>query len=119
MLIWIIQISLFSIIFIIVVHNLFIFFINTLTVPKIKDLVNLPNQQYQEIYKTLGSNLNTISSTDINLLPLHSHNSQQSQHNSQQLQQQPQPQPQPILDINYNNFNMKDELKMFLKSQLN
>ena len=27
---------------------------NTLTVPKIRDLVNKPNQQYQDIYSTMG-----------------------------------------------------------------
>jgi len=30
------------------------FLMNTLTVPKIKDLVNKPNQQYQDIYSTMG-----------------------------------------------------------------
>jgi len=31
------------------------FLLNTLTVPKIKDLVNKPNQQYKDIFDTLGS----------------------------------------------------------------
>ena len=30
------------------------FLMNTLTVPKIRDLVNKPNQQYQDIYSTMG-----------------------------------------------------------------
>jgi len=29
------------------------FFINTLTIPKIKDLVNKPNEQYRDIFETL------------------------------------------------------------------
>jgi len=37
------------------VHHLYIFLLNTLTVPKIKDLVNKPNQQYQDIFKTMQS----------------------------------------------------------------
>jgi hypothetical protein len=31
------------------------FLLNTLTVPKIKDLVNKPNQQYQDIFDTLNA----------------------------------------------------------------
>jgi hypothetical protein len=29
------------------------FFLNTLTIPKIKDLVNKPNEQYRDIFETL------------------------------------------------------------------
>jgi hypothetical protein len=68
-------------------------------VPKIKDLVNSPNQKYQHIYDTIlnksGSLLvpsappsSSIGYTNIELLPL-------------------------------NNDSMKDELKSFLKKQLN
>lgn len=53
MLIWIIQISLLSILIIFLVHNLFIFLKNTLTVPRTKDLVNAPMQKYNEIYRIL------------------------------------------------------------------
>ena len=70
------------------------FFKTTLTVPKIKDLVNSPNQKYQNIYDTIShkfdSNVNTDSYTSIDLLPI------PSEQNS-----------------------MKDELKSFLKKQLN
>lgn len=38
------------------IHHLYIFFLNTLTVPKIKDLVNKPNQQYDEMFKTMQGN---------------------------------------------------------------
>ena len=94
MLSWIIQISLISIIFIFLVHHLILFFKSTLTVPKIKDLVNSPNQKYQHIYDTISNNSSSSSSssttgyTNIELLPL-------------------------------NNDSMKDELKSFLKKQLN
>ncbi len=68
------------------------FFKTTLTVPKIKDLVNSPNQKYQNIYDTItnanaNANINTTSYTAIDLLPTEN--------------------------------TMKDELKMFLKKQLN
>jgi hypothetical protein len=49
MLSWTIQITIISLIFIILLHHLFQFFKNTLTVPKIKDLVNAPNKKYQNI----------------------------------------------------------------------
>ena len=41
----------FTLIFLI--HHLYMFFINTLTIPKIKDLVNKPNEQYKDIYEIL------------------------------------------------------------------
>lgn len=68
------------------------FFKTTLTVPKIKDLVNSPNQKYQNIYDTI-SHKSSSSYTDIDLLP----------------------------DDNFVNSEstMKNELKSFLKKQLN
>lgn len=91
MLTWIIQISLISITFIFLVHHLLMFFKTTLTVPKIKDLVNSPNQKYQNIYDTISHK--SSSYTDIDLLP----------------------------DDNFVNSEstMKNELKSFLKKQLN
>ena len=44
-----------SLILIILVHHLFYFFKNTLTIPKIKDLVDSPSNQYKEIENTLNS----------------------------------------------------------------
>jgi len=93
MLTWIIQISLISIIFIFLVHHLLMFFKTTLTVPKIKDLVNSPNQKYQNIYDTISHKSSSGGYTDIDLLP----------------------------DDNFVNSEstMKNELKSFLKKQLN
>ena len=42
-----------SLTLIFLIHHLYMFLMNTLTVPKIKDLVNKPNQQYQDIYSTM------------------------------------------------------------------
>jgi len=89
MLVWIIQISIISIIFIFLIHHLIMFFKSTLTVPKIKDLVNFPNQKYQHIYDTISHKSNSY--TAIDLLPSGP--------------DQP-------------DINMKDELKSFLKKQL-
>ena len=90
MLSWIIQISLISIIFIFLVHHLLLFFKSTLTVPKIKDLVNSPNQKYQHIYDTILDKSSAIGYTNVELLPS---------------------------DINKDST-MKNELKTFLKTQL-
>jgi hypothetical protein len=107
MLTWIIQISIISIIFIFLVHHLIGFFKSTLTVPKIKDLVNSPSQKYQNIFDTINSNsytscntnsnTNSNSYTAIDLLPTS---------------------PVTGLDTSTKDM-MKDELKSFLKKQLN
>ena len=91
MLSWIIQISLISIIFIFLVHHILLFFKSTLTVPKIKDLVDSPNKKYQNIYDTITTK--SSSYTTIDLLP------------------------EPNIVANETNT-MKDELKHFLKKQL-
>ena len=45
-----------SVVLIISVHYIYIFFKNNLTVPKTKDLVNKPSEQYKKIYKSLNEN---------------------------------------------------------------
>jgi len=113
MLFWSIQITLLSIILIFLVHYLINFFKSTLTVPKIKDLVNTPTQKYENMFNVMSlsgrqntsnnisnnisnnnnSNINNISNnqvsyTEIDLLPKPDENS------------------------------MKNELKSFLKKQM-
>jgi len=100
MLYWSLQITILSIIFIFLIHHLIHFFKSTLTVPKIKDLVNTPNQKYENMYNIISQNNNnnnhnnsdnsteSISYTEIDLLP------------------------KPNVE------NMKNELKSFLKEQL-
>lgn len=63
MLFWTIQITIISIILIFLVHYLINFFKSTLTVPKIKDLVNAPTQKYESIYNTIqnGSNAKQVT----------------------------------------------------------
>ena len=55
MLLWTIQITLLSIILIFLVHYLINFFKSTLTVPKIKDLVNNPAHKYENMYNVISS----------------------------------------------------------------
>ena len=65
MLTWILQISIISIIFIFLVHHLLYFFKTTLTVPKMKDLVNSPIKKYQDIFDIIA-NSNTNANTNAN-----------------------------------------------------
>ena len=60
MLINILKIIILSFILILIIHNIYLFFQKTLTIPKIKDLVIKPNEQYKEIYNTIN-NSNPIS----------------------------------------------------------
>lgn len=68
MLSWIIQITIISIILIFLVHHLINFFKSTLTVPKIKDLVNSPNQKYENIFDIIKNNskINSDTITNVN-----------------------------------------------------
>jgi len=72
MLSWVIQITVISIILIFLVHHLINFFKSTLTVPKIKDLVNTPTQKYENMYNIIQKNSNTSSyeSEDYTLIDL-------------------------------------------------
>jgi hypothetical protein len=64
MLSWIIQITIVSIILIFLVHHLINFFKSTLTVPKIKDLVNSPSQKYENMYNIIKNNSSSNSLSD-------------------------------------------------------
>jgi hypothetical protein len=70
MLSWIIQITVISIVLIFLVHHLINFFKSTLTVPKIKDLVNTPTQKYENMYNIIKQNSNTSSNDDYTLIDL-------------------------------------------------
>ena len=110
MLSWIIQISIISIIFIFLVHHLLCFFKSTLTVPKIKDLVNSPAKKYQHIFDTISNNSNTNYSTPTN------DDTNQNTNGYTELDLLPS-----YTEINTakNANSMKDELKHFLKKQMN
>lgn len=106
MLSWILQISIISIIFIFLVHHLLCFFKTTLTVPKMKDLVNSPLKKYQDIFDTISnSNFNTNSNTNFNQY-LPTKNDEYTDINL-------------LPTENAVGTDMKDELKSFLKKQLN
>ena len=99
MLSWIIQITIISIILIFLVHHLINFFKSTLTVPKIKDLVNSPTQKYNDIYGIIKKNKQSQPNenndyTLLDLLP--NANDNEKTHDD----------------------SMKNELKYFLKTQM-
>jgi hypothetical protein len=50
---WSIKVFILSLIFIFLLHYLYSFFISTLTIPKVKDLVILPQQKYDELFNSL------------------------------------------------------------------
>jgi vacuolar-type H+-ATPase catalytic subunit A/Vma1 len=73
------------------IHYLYSFFQTTLTIPKIKDLVNRPASAYKEIYETINNDN-------------HNHDyDKKYNHNISS-------------NINSNNQNMKDELKSYLNN---
>jgi hypothetical protein len=100
MLFWTLQITILSIIFISLVHHLFNYLKNTLTVPKIKDLVNAPTKKYDNMYKIIDKSDNapaysfSLDSTPIDLLG------------------------ENLLPQEDDKPSMKDELKNFLKKQM-
>jgi len=63
MLLWMIQVIIFSIILIFLVHHLILFFKSTLTVPKIKDLVNTSTQKYESMFNIILNKENNVTSS--------------------------------------------------------
>jgi len=55
MLLWLLQCILFSVGIILVIHHILQFFKNTLTTPKVKDLITQTKTQYKEIEDVLST----------------------------------------------------------------
>ena len=127
MLYLILKISIISLLLIFLVHHLINFFKSTLTVPKIKDLVNNPTKKYENMYNIIKSqqgisnNYNYTNDTNSNDTNGNDTNGNYTNEN--------------YTNENSNNFlnqeytlidllpkkdeeNMKTELKNFLKKQL-
>jgi hypothetical protein len=105
MLFWTVQAIIISIIFIFLVHHLISYFKQILTVPRTKDLVNSPIQKYNDMFKII-SNSNTSSAINVNnYLPVNIEDTIL---------------PQQVQGVTSETKNsMKNELKSFLKKQLN
>jgi len=53
-----------SLTLIFLMHHLYTFLMNTLTVPKIKDLVNKPKEQYKDLFQTMQQGTQIIQGTE-------------------------------------------------------
>jgi len=111
----IIQITIISIILIFLVHYLFNFFKSTLTVPKIKDLVNVPNQKYKNMYNIISKNNETFNHETFNHEKLNNEN--ENQHNYTDIDLLPNKLDTEFIPT-HDSDSMKNELKNFLKKQL-
>ena len=63
---WFIQVSVVSLIIIYVIHNLYSFFKDTLTVPKIKDMVKRPQQRYDTLFRELRNQVHASNANEAN-----------------------------------------------------
>ena len=107
MLFWTVQTIIISIIFIFLVHHLITYFKQILTVPRTKDLVNSPIQKYNDMFKIISSGDTSPSSSTLNISDYLPKNIEDTLLI-----------PSPII-TNETKTSMKNELKSFLKKQLN
>jgi hypothetical protein len=104
MLSWIIQIIIISVLFIYLIHHLICFFKNALTIPKTKDLIDSSSRKYDRIFSILNHNKNNHKIFE------NSNNSYTTLDDGTYIDLLPNPS---------SDSSMKDELKNFLKEQLN
>ena len=106
MIYWTIKTAIISIIFIFLIHHLIEFFKNTLTVPKVKDLVNIPAQKYEHIFNMINKknyeNNNITSNINNDIEKINNNINLSTNINSL-----------PVVGDD-----MKSELKKFLKQQM-
>ena len=101
---WVIQATFISIIFILLVHHLIQILKDTLTYPKVKDLVNVPTKKYEDIYNTLNQSRDRFSDTT----PIH---------NLDIYTDKLLPDIEITKPVGDDDNNMKNELKNFIKKQ--
>jgi len=105
MLSWILQITIISIILIFLVHSLIQFFKDTLTIPKIKDLVNSPTKKYENMFLAMR----------------HGKNSEYNRHYTNYGEDYKKSllpsESTPIPEADFDVASMKNELKDYLKNQ--
>ena len=104
---WVIQATFISIIFILLVHHLIQILKDTLTYPKVKDLVNVPTKKYEDIYNVLNQGLGQSRDRSSDTTPIHNLDIYTDKL-LPDLETN-----QPVGDDN----NMKNELKNFIKKQ--
>lgn len=113
MMFWIIQVTVMSAVFIFLVHHLIQYFKETLTIPKLKDLVDRPKEQYEKINMIIHSSNNGSGSGSVSynksysldeLLPSQTLTSTSNNNDS--------------LDGKMDGLSMKNTLKEYMKSQI-
>jgi hypothetical protein len=113
MFLWSIQISIVSIVLIFLVHHLIHFFKSTLTVPKIKDLVDNPSKKYEKMYNIINNNNYNNDNNNYN------NDNNDNNNNNKNISFK---QDYTMIDLlpkhDENTSSMKSELKTFLKKQL-
>ena len=124
MLSWILQITIISIVLIFLVHYLFNFFKSTLTVPKIKDLVNSPTQKYESMFNIITkNNSKTDNKKDYN--DNNTFNNDYNENNDNNFNDNNDNNNEieytltDLLPTQQTKTDMKNELKNFLKKQMN
>lgn len=100
-----------SLIIIIILHNIFIFFKNNLTAPKIKDFIEKPSKDYEDIYKIINNtdnsnNINNNTTTNLENLPVKKVHFRENNYNNDLN----------IIENKNSTIDMKMELKNFLNS---
>lgn len=108
MILWTIQTAILCFVLIFLIHHLLNFFTETLTVPKVKDLIYAPAQKYEKIYQTIQQSSNNNIGTSNNNIGT-SNNNIGTSNNTTSLAD--------LLPIAMDTDSMKNELKLFLKNQ--
>ena len=111
MLNWIIQITILSLFSVILLHYIIDYLKDVMTIPKIKDLVENPSKKYKNMYNIINRNIHNSSSSSSSSST--SYSTIQDYTLNDLLV--------PIKDeiTQHDKFSMKNELKNFLKKQLN
>jgi hypothetical protein len=68
---WVVQATFISIIFILLVHHLIQILKDTLTYPKVKDLVNVPTKKYENIYNVINQSIGQTHDRSSDTTPIH------------------------------------------------
>ena len=120
MLSWILQITIISIVLIFLVHYLFNFFKSTLTVPKIKDLVNSPTQKYESMFNIISkNNSKTHNNKDYNDNNNDNNDNNYNDNNFNDNNNENEYTLTDLLPTQQTKTDMKNELKNFLKKTMN
>ena len=120
MLSWILQITIISIVLIFLVHYLINFFKSTLTIPKIKDLVNSPTQKYENMFNIISkNNSKTHNNKDYNDNNNDNNDNNYNDNNFNDNNNENEYTLTDLLPTQQTKTDMKNELKNFLKKQMN